>query len=145
MEENSDDRGGSGRPRRCCEGVSKEAGKYREDEGREEVSRRRGATMALACARLCLLFTESLECGQGRGGKDGGYHVLYRKGVCTRAAVTLLYPFSLSSVPSADRLSPPGPRTNNCPPVNSRYDTREVGALHLFLRRQSAIVEVASL
>jgi len=60
---------------------------------------------ALVCARQCLLFAESLECGQGE------YHVLYRKGVCTRAAVTLLYPFSLSlsSVSSADLLSPRGP------------------------------------
>jgi len=102
--------------------------------------------MALVCARQCLLFAESLECEQG------GYHVLYRKGVCTRAAVTLLYLFSLFlslslslpfRLPTFSRLR--GPRTNNCPPVNSRYDTREVGALHLFLRRQSAIVEVASL
>lgn len=59
------------------------------------------STMALACTRLCLLFAESLECGQG------GYHVLYRKGVCTRAAVTLLYPSSLSlpfRLPTVSRL-----------------------------------------
>lgn len=144
-EENGDD-GEEARetPRRgVCRGM-KEAGEHSRKGRRKRRNRpAAGSTMALACTRLCLLFAESLECGQG------GYHVLYRKGVCTRAAVTLLYPsslsLSLSSVPSADRLSPRGPRTNNCPPVNSRYDTREVGALHLFLRRQSAIVEVASL
>lgn len=138
-------RGGTRETRWCRRGM-KEAGEHREEnEGKERSSpggeEHNGACMRTPVFTLCRISRMRTEEGAR------GYHVLYRKRVCTRAAVTLLYPLSLSlsSVPSADRLSPRGPRTNNCPPVNSRYDTREVGALHLFLRRQSAIVEVASL
>lgn len=85
-------------------------------------------TMALACARPCLLFTESLECEQrarreGGGGRGdttyctvrGCAHVLQ----LPSSVLFLSLPFRLPTVSS-----PRGPRTNNCPPVNSRYDTR---------------------
>lgn len=55
---------------------------------------------------------------------------LYRKGVYTRAPA-YSSPFPSAGPPAkpgistADRLAPQGPRTNNCRPVNSRYDTLE--------------------
>lgn len=52
---------------------------------------------------------------------------LYRKGVYTRAATyssALSLPLS-HGISAADRLAPQGPCTNNCRPVNSRYDTLE--------------------
>jgi len=48
---------------------------------------------------------------------------LYRKG-CARA-LDGVHPPAFPSLPSILPPRPRGPRTNNCRPVNSRYDTRE--------------------
>lgn len=92
-------------------------------------------------ALVCLLLAESLECGRGctvRGWCSA--HVLQL--LPTLPAPLALHETQPSSSSSAAvtgrprdrptvRLSPQGPRTNNCRPVNSRYDTREEGAAAL--------------
>lgn len=116
---------GIGRDRRVGDDeVEARRERYRaEDEERGGIGQRRRAQCAwrLACMRarassVFTLYRISVECGRG----------------CTvRGCARVLHshPFPSSSpfpaYPAADRLSPRGPRTNNCRPVNSRYDTRE--------------------